>query len=152
MKIVNDCLEDVYSNAAAESMKLEAKKPKKQIESKPQESEEEEMPDLNDPEVVKSSLAIQKAYLKKKNKQKHEPVGKKKEETKETKQKSSRNEIKEPKTQAKAQKEEEEMPDLSDPEVVKSSLAIQKAYLKKKNSKRMKVRARKKMRLFKSPK
>ena len=36
----------------------------------PQNEAEEELPDLNDPGVQQSTMAIQKAYLKKKNKEK----------------------------------------------------------------------------------
>ena len=45
--------------------------------AKPQESEEEELPDLNDPGVQHSAMVIQKAFLKKKNREKKKESPKK---------------------------------------------------------------------------
>ena len=77
---------------------------------------DEELPNLADPDVQNATLAIQKAYMKKKdlNKDKKAEVVKK--------------------VEVEAAKEEaEEMPNLEDPDVRKATLKIQNAYIKKKS-------------------
>jgi len=107
---------DKSPHAQVRSSKEDEKPPQKV-------EEEEELPDLKDPEVEKATLAIQNAYKKKKNKTPKAPVVvEEKQEVKEEK-----------KETPKKEEEKDELPDLKDPEVEKATLAIQNAYKRKKN-------------------
>ena len=139
-----------------EKLKVEDKKPLarggKDESEKKEVVEEEEMPDLNDPEVVKSSLAIQKAYLKKKNKA-NQKANQEKDALRDKKQSheqiKSKQEIPVQKSKKNEEAEEEEMPDLNDPGVQQSTLAIQKAYLKRKNKEQAKEERKKELEAMK---
>ena len=97
-----------------------------------EEKEEEELPDLNDKDVQNATLAIQKAYLKKKKQ------GWPTDKTAGIKAKSEQQS-----KDANKQADEEEMPDINDPEVQNATLAIQKAYMKKKNRAKNAISVRK---------
>jgi len=85
---------------------------------------EEELPNLADPEVQNATLAIQKAYMKKKARKPanigHDQAPVKKEVIADKVEKKQNKE------------EEEELPNLKDPEVQNATLVIQNAYKKRK--------------------
>jgi len=129
--------------AQEEEKPKEQEKPKQPEEIKPskKEEEEEEMPNLEDPDVQNASLKIQKAYLKKKDRQ-----NKKAQEVPQPK------EEKLPTPKKQKEEEEEELPNLEDPDVQNASLKIQKAYLKKKDRQNKKAQEEEKPKELEKPK
>ena len=111
------------------------------------------MPDLNDPGVQKSSLMIQQAFLKKKATQKARQVEQQPNETKEHQQTDPKEQQQQPTVEEQKventnepkpgtgsdnndskdkSEKDEELPDLQDPGVQKTTMMMQKAFFKKK--------------------
>lgn len=136
-------VKQVEENGQTQGTKPSSKEKVAEAEKK-QGEEAEELPDLNDPGVQKSTLMMQKAFFKKKLSQakesKKESIAEQVVESGQGQEVKADSEdkdvVNEKKQDEKKQEEEsEELPDLNDPGVQKSTLMIQKAFLKKKMNK-----------------
>ena len=136
LKIQKAYLKKKNKKAQQEEKPKEQEKPK-EIKPIKKEEQEEELPNLEDPEVQNASLKIQKAYLKKKDRQNKK--AQQEEKPKGPEKPKEPEEIKHPKKE----QEEEELPNLEDPDVQNASLKIQKAYLKKKDRQNKKAQQEK---------